>query len=210
MIRISYNDFMPNSGNLSLDSIQDKLQELFLTDDEVVLEETDEQFNSSQKDRLAENIMKYLAEHTDNSASDSSQEISKTALILLGIASGIVTLITILFLNNVFDSKSDTPSTGIPYVYHDVIGTEYTLILFSDKTVSITERWAGDSELAKDLSGKKSKGSWRKVTYEGEPYITIDMTNGSSLYWQDDYIYTSYRAMKAKDYDYGFPISKRY
>ena len=25
MIRISYNDFMPNSGNVSLDSVQDKL-----------------------------------------------------------------------------------------------------------------------------------------------------------------------------------------
>ena len=38
MIRISYNDFMPNSGNVSLDSIQDKLQELFLADNIVVLE----------------------------------------------------------------------------------------------------------------------------------------------------------------------------
>ena len=35
MIRISYNDFMPNSGNVSLDSVQDKLQELFLADNEV-------------------------------------------------------------------------------------------------------------------------------------------------------------------------------
>ena len=81
MIRISYNDFMPNSGNVSLDSVQDKLQELFLAHNEVILEETDEQFNSSQKDRLAENIMKYWAEHTDDSSSNSSQEVSKTALI---------------------------------------------------------------------------------------------------------------------------------
>ena len=62
---------MPNSGNVSLDSVQDKLQELFLADNEVILEETDEQFNSSQKDRLAENIMKYWAEHTDDSSSNS-------------------------------------------------------------------------------------------------------------------------------------------
>ena len=90
MIRISYNDFMPNSGNVSLDSVQDKLQELFLADNEVILEETDEQFNSSQKDRLAENIMKYWAEHTDDSSSNSSQEVSKTALILYGIAACII------------------------------------------------------------------------------------------------------------------------
>lgn len=210
MIRISYNDFMPNSGNVSLDSIQDKLQELFLADDEVILEETDEQFNSLQKDKLAENIMKYWAEHTDNSSLNNSQKESKTTSILYWIVACIIVPITILFFSNIFDSKSDTPSTGIFYVYHDAIGTEYTLILFSDKTVSITERWAGDSELAKELSGRKGKGSWSKMRFDGGTYIAIDINNGSSLYWRDDYIYTDYRAMKAKDYDYGFPISKKY
>lgn len=211
MIRISYNDFMPNSGNVSLDSVQDKLQELFLADNEVILEETDEQFNFSQKDRLAENIMKYWAEHTNDFATDDFQEMSKKQQLLFKIGMLIIVPITILFLNIfIFDSKSDTPSTGIFYVYHDVIGTEYTLMLFSDKTVSITERWAGDSELAKELSGRKGKGSWSKREFDGGTYIYIDINNGSSLYWRDDYIYTDYRAMKAKDYDYGFPISKKY
>lgn len=210
MIQISYNDFIPNSGNLSLDKVQDRLQELFLADNDVVLEDTGERFNSSQKSRLAENIMKYCAEHTDNSSSNDSQEVSKTALILYAIAAGIIIPITIFFLDNIFNNKSDTPSTGISYVYHDVIGTEYTLMLFSDKTVSITERWTGDSELAKELSGREGKGSWSEKRFDGGTYIAIDINNGLSLYWRDDYIYTDYRAMKAKDYDCGFPISKKY
>lgn len=212
MIRISYNDFMPNSGNVSLDSIQDKLQELFLADDEVVLEETDEQFNSSQKDRLAENIMKYWAECNDNTSSNNVQEGKidiggKILLTLMGVFAAACIFAFYIKLNpNAFKLR-ESSIPGI-YVYHDAIDTEYTLTLYSDKTVSITERWAGDSELAKDLSNRKGKGSWRKVTYEDVPYITIDMTNGASLYIRGDYIYTSYRAMKAKDYNNGFPISK--
>lgn len=97
MIRISYNDFMPNSGNVSLDSVQDKLQELFLADNEVILEETDEQFNFSQKDRLAENIMKYWAEHTNDFATDDFQKMSKKQQLLFKIGMLIIVPITILF-----------------------------------------------------------------------------------------------------------------
>jgi len=205
MIRISYNDFMPNSGNVSLDSVQDKLQELFLADNIVVLEETNEQFDSSQRDRLEENIMKYWTEHTNDFATDDFQKMSKKQQLLFKIGMFIIVPICVAFFqfNRVFNSTTGT------YVYHDVINTEYTLTLFNDKTVWITERWAGDSELAKELSGKKGKGSWSKRKFDGGTYIYIDISNGSSLYLRGDYIYTDFSAMKARDYNYGFPITKK-
>lgn len=210
MIQISYNDFMPNSGNLNLESIQNKIQELFLADNEVILIDTGERFDSSQKNELAEDIMKHWAEHNVDSSLDTASEDG------IGLFGKIMLLLTFVFVGacffayfqKLFPSTSESSIPGT-YVYHDVIDTEYTLTLYSDKTVSITERWAGDSELAKDLSNRKGKGSWYRVTYEDVPYITINMTNGASLYIRGGYIYTNYRAMKAKDYDYGFPILKK-
>lgn len=209
MIQISYNDFMPNSGNLNLESIQNKIQELFLADNEVFLIDTGEQFDSSQKNELAEDIMRHWAEHNVDSSLNTASEggIGLFGKIMLTLTFVFVGACFFAFFHRLFPSTSERSIPGI-YVYQDVIDTKYTLILYRDKTVSITEHWAGDSELAKDLSARKSKGSWRKLTYEGEPYITIDMTNGTSLYMCDDYIYTDYRAMKAKDYNNGFPISK--
>lgn len=210
MIRISYDTFMPNSGNASLDSVQNKLQQLFLADDKIVLEETGEEFDSSQKEVLAENIMQHWATCNDNDSSNNTSQKRTNVLESIGWGFLIISSIFLFYIKFIGPHfqfrESSIPGT---YVYHDAIGTKYTLILYSDKTASITERWTGDSELAKELSGRKGKGSWYKVSYEGTPYINIDMTNGASLYIRGDYIYTSYRAMKAKDYNNGFPISKK-
>lgn len=56
MIEISYTNFLPNNGSIELGTIRDMLRELFLAEDEIVLTDTNERFNSSQINELAEKI----------------------------------------------------------------------------------------------------------------------------------------------------------
>lgn len=87
------------------------------------------------------------------------------------------------------------------YVYKDLAASTFTLVLNDDKTAVLTEDGV--------YVNRAYKGSWRKSTYNGSSYIEITYSNGNTEYIREDYIYSKLDAMAAKDYDYGFRITKK-
>lgn len=60
MIEVSYKDFSPNSGNIQLEDVRDKLHELFLADKKIKLKETDKIYSEADTEIIINDIINLL------------------------------------------------------------------------------------------------------------------------------------------------------
>lgn len=75
MIEVSYKDFTSNSGNIRLESVKDKLHELFLTDNEIKLKERDKIYSEIDINILTNDIINLLNKQRPNEENPSTFKI---------------------------------------------------------------------------------------------------------------------------------------